>query len=116
MKMEHKRYLTLEEYVNGLRETELSERAIQKTIEHERAHFEKAIELGYSPVYALERFYTAGSNLATVMLNAVMFNGKEPSPEHIIHILLAPKVLSGGDLDDALRLRRQINKSKNRKK
>jgi len=109
MTLEHKRYSTLEEYEKGLRETTLSEVEIQLFIEHERAHFEEAEKLGYVPVYALTRFYESGSNLATLLLACVTFQGRNPSPEHMIHILLAPKVPSDSDLYDALRLRKEIN-------
>ncbi len=53
MRIEAKVFGTLEELEKGLRTLPLTEQTIQDTLEHERDHYAKAVEIGCSPFYGL---------------------------------------------------------------
>lgn len=97
-----KEELNLERYVNYLREINVSEQEIEDKVNHEKAHFEKARELGYDFVYNLNISHDAGD--LHKISNEVVFNGRLPIPEHMIQILLAPEKPSESDLHTAREL------------
>jgi hypothetical protein len=50
-RVEH--YSDIESFEKGLREEGCPEERVKEVLEHERKHYEKAIELGYRPTYEL---------------------------------------------------------------
>lgn len=83
---------------NGTNESQTDE-----TIAHEKAHFEKALSLGYKPFYAIEGFPWLKKDInpktAVVRSYLVEFDGKRPQAMDHIEILLAPVNPSIPDLE-----------------
>ena len=74
-----------------------------KTIAHEKAHFEKASSLGYKPYYAIECFpwlkKDTNPKTAVVRNYLVEYDGERPQAMDHIEILLAPLDPSIPDLE-----------------
>jgi len=76
----------------------------REIIDHEREHYLKAKELGYSPIYAA---YAVIDSPMAHIASLVDFN-EDVSPEDMIKICLAPKKPSIDDKKLAARLSTQI--------
>ncbi|MEK9185111.1 MAG: hypothetical protein AAB866_03045 [Patescibacteria group bacterium] len=77
----------------------------EEIIEHERAHFDKAKELGYNPRYLVE--YIQGTNHeddGIYQFIQAFVKHSSVSDKDLLAICLAPKDLSKGDIRIAKRL------------
>ncbi|MEK6860072.1 MAG: hypothetical protein AABX54_04630 [Nanoarchaeota archaeon] len=114
--IEHKRYSSVEEYARGLRETNLPQTEIEELIVHERAHFERAKQLRYTPLYALSTYTIENPLNVLILFNGVIFSEKNPTDRHMIKILLAPRDPSEDDLYVSRRLKRELKRETRRLK
>ena len=87
-------FKTYEDLRNALEEFGISESEVDRVGKHERAHFEEALRLGYSPVYGLR----VVSEYVPFPINAFVDFDREPSPKDLIRICSAPENLSEKDL------------------
>ena len=94
------------ETVNGMRnfmeERGFEKRYIDRVIEHERDHFEKAKSLGADPIYVLEKRLS----LMYKPWKPGIMRRKQISIQDAIDIFMAPRYPSNSDLRMANKLRR----------
>lgn len=83
---------------------------VEEIIIHEKAHFEKARSLGYDPVYQVFGLVDQQGDPNNTIVDAyqVDYNGRRPTGEDLIEILLAPKIPSEDDLELANRTRKSL--------
>ena len=96
-----KEYPTYKEYKKALLECRISKDWALELAEHERDHFEKARELGYSPIYVSHII----PDTIDIVYGEVDWPEKE-SPQDLIVICLAPKKPGEEDITYA---RRSLN-------
>ena len=99
MSVETIRSNSYEEFESTLTKLNVDRRARKMYLEHERAHFEKARELGYTPQYVARLVV---DNPSVIILAAVDFD-REPTPSDMVKICLAPKKPSKEDLELAIK-------------
>lgn len=70
-------------------------------LEHERQHFDRAVELGYQPFYLIN--YEMGPP-QEIYYYGIDFKGKKPTGKHLGDILLAPDMPSFHDIEMAKKI------------
>ena len=89
-------YETREQLIADLQRRGYSAEWIRESLEHEDAHFKKAVELGYKPQYCLGITDNMGVERPRLGVNL-----DRPAPdEDLIQMLTAPKRLSWYDEHD----------------
>ncbi|MEK6889908.1 MAG: hypothetical protein AABX35_01845 [Nanoarchaeota archaeon] len=89
-----------EDFESTLTRLNVDGRSRNMYLRHERAHFEKAKELGYTPQYVAKLIV---DNPSIIILAAVDFIGREPTPSDMVKICLAPRRPSKEDLELAVK-------------
>ena len=76
------------------------------TASHEKEHIDMATSLGYKAVYGVQY---VGNDFPHIFLGAFTdFPDKEPTPDHLIKILLAPSEPGKQDLARAKKFRKEL--------
>lgn len=102
MERAERTFQNYEEYLNFLKNKTTCDDPVY-TANHERAHFMKAQDLGYTPLYGA-RFI--GNDFPHIFIAGfIAFTGSKPVKEDHIKILLAPEKPGIHDLVLASRLR-----------
>ncbi|MBS3096962.1 hypothetical protein J4480_06010 [Candidatus Woesearchaeota archaeon] len=68
---------------------------LRRILEHEKRHFEKAVRLGYNPLYGIRMVVDSPP---AILAGYVEFDGRVPIGQDMIDILLAPDKPSPDDL------------------
>ena len=89
------RYDTYEECLGTLRRLKARDSTVLPILEHEKAHFEKALELGYNPQYGIHMIVDCPP---AILAGFVDFKGRVPEGQDMMDILLAPEQPGEDDL------------------
>jgi len=79
----------------------IKKRSIEYFLAHERYHFNKALELGYIPLYGISCIVDFPP---IILAGFVQFEGRIPQGHDMIDILLSPKHPSPDDISQANQL------------
>ncbi len=82
----------------------------EETLDHEREHFDKAVALGYNPVYG---FRVILDFPPVILAGLVDFEGRVPEGQDLIDICLAPKNPGEHDHSLAEKTRSELTQQKN---
>lgn len=74
-------------------------------LDHEKAHFQKAMELGYNPLYGIRMVVDSPPIILTGFVD---FKERVPQGEDMVKILLAPENPSEDDLKLVERINREM--------
>jgi len=105
MAAENSTYKDYEDCLSTLVRMGSNKQDIIELLDHEKEHFEKAVELGYKPKYGIRMVPDAPP---LVIAGYIDFEGKVPEGQDMIDILLAPKQPGPDDLNLAEKIQAEL--------